>query len=689
MKNYQAIIGIGLFSSLSVQAAPFDTCPSKAFLVQDTTARLYGVNLVSGSAPELENDMGTSSKVNGIGFSVHDRYLYGWGYEAGTLVRIGKDFQVEALPLSGAPNQNFYVGDVSVQENSYYFYRKGNDYGLYRIELDETSAAYLQVAKIINGGLLNLNIFDLAFHPDTNDAYSVDSRGILHQIDVTDGSSTALNNVGQSGTFGAVYFDVEGTFYISRNSDGSIFRIDVSSDSPQAELFASGPASGNNDGARCATAPIIDEDDTTIDFGDAPSSYGLSLADNGARHEFDSSGLFLGSIVNGESTPKSVDDSDDGVEFITGFEAGLDTLIRVTSSTEGYLNAWFDWNQNGEFDEDEQTITSEALEAGENYILLEVPSDATVGDTWMRFRATESTGVGVNGGVANGEVEDYQENVTDPGMSTTYYPGAGSWVTLAYEDLWPEIGDYDFNDVVVNYRTTINKVGSSVIRYVIEGQLNAVGAGYHNGFAVRFKNLPSGYVNEGLIRHEIDGALQSSVALEAGRSEAILVVIPDTKRAYSSACTYFRTNGCESDPTISFKITLPLSTPIDSAVAPSGLLDPFIFAVNGYAHGDFVNINNARAWEVHLKNQEPTEAFDTSLFEKADDVSDSSLGRYFQTATGLPFAMEMGVNWSHPKENIDLNTAYPLFRDFAETAGSLNSTWFNSPQGVNVITNSN
>ena len=318
-----------------------------------------------------------------------------------------------------------------------------------------------------------------------------------------------------------------------------------------------------------------------------------------------------------------------------------------------------------------------------------MPSDATVGDTWMRFRATESTDVGVNGGVANGEVEDYQENVTDPGMSTTYYPGAGSWVTLAYEDLWPEIGDYDFNDVVVNYRTTINKVGSSVIRYVIEGQLNAVGAGYHNGFAVRFKNLPRGYVNEGLIRHEIDGALQSSVALEAGRSEAILVVIPDTKRAYSSACTYFRTNGCESDPTISFKITLPLSAPIDSAVAPSGLLDPFIFAVNGYAHGDFVNINNARAWEVHLKNQEPTEAFDTSLFEKADDVSDSSLGRYFQTATGLPFAMEMGVNWSHPKENIDLNTAYPLFRDFAETAGSLNSTWFNSPQGVNVITNSN
>ena len=583
----------------------------------------------------------------------------------------------------------FYVGDVSVQENSYYFYRKGNDYGLYRIELDENSEAYLQVARIINGSELNLNIFDLAFHPDTNEAYSVDSRGVLHRIDVTNGSSTALGNVGQSGTFGAVYFDVEGTFYISRNSDGHIFRIDVSSDDPQTELFASGPASGNNDGARCATAPIIDEDDTSIDFGDAPSSYGLSLADNGARHQFNESGLYLGNSVNGESVPKAVDDSDDGVSFLTGLEAGLDALIRVTSSKEGYLNAWFDWNQNGVFDESEQAIASYTLVEGDNYILVDIPAEAVIGDTWIRFRATEDANVAANGGVANGEVEDYQQSVSNPGMSTTSYPGPSSWVTLAYEDLWPEIGDYDFNDVVVNYRTTVNKVGSNVIRYVIEGHLNAVGAGYHNAFAVRFKNLPSGYVNTDLIRHEIDGVLQSNLALESGRNEAILVVIPDTKRAYSSACAYFRTNGCEGDSTISFKITLPLSTSIDSSIAPSGLLDPFIFAVNGYAHGDFVNTNNARSWEVHLKNQEPTEAFDFSLFQQADDNSDSVLGRYFQTSSGLPFGMEMGVNWSHPKENVDLLIAYPLFKDFAETSGNENQTWFNSPQGINVITNSN
>ncbi|SFB88806.1 LruC domain-containing protein [Pseudoalteromonas denitrificans] len=689
MKRCQILRSLFLgIASLSAQAGePFNSCPSKAFLVQDTTARLYGVNLVSGNAPELTSDMGTNSKVNGFGFSVHDRYLYGWGYEAGSLVRIGVDYQVEPLSLINNPGGNYYVGDVSVQENAYYFYKKGASSGLYRVPLDETSSEYLEVSKITDGSALNLTIFDFAFHPDTHLAYSVDKNGDLHRIDVNSGTSISLGNVGQSGTFGAVYFDVEGTFYISRNKDGHIFRINVANSNPTAELFALGPNSGNNDGARCATAPLIDEDDTAIDFGDAPTSYGLTLADNGARHEFDATGLYLGSIVNGESTPKAVDDSDDGVQFITGLEVGLDTLMLVTSSSVGYLNAWFDWNQNGEFDNSEQAVISKSLVAGENHILLEVPNNALVGSTWMRFRVTENPTVTANGGVSNGEVEDYQQNITDPGMSTTYYPGASSWVSLAYEDLWPETGDYDFNDVVLNYRTTVNKVGSNVIRYVIEGELNAVGAGYHNGFAVRFKNLPSGYVNTSLIRHEIGGVIQSGIALESGRSEAILIVIPDTKTVYSSACTYFRTNGCESDPKISFKITLPLSTFIDSSIAPLGLLDPFIFAVNGFAHGDYVNINNARSWEVHLKNKEPTEAFDLNLLTLEDDASNVESGFYYQTENGLPWAMEVGVNWSHPKENVDLIIAYPLFNSFARSSGVDNSLWFNSPDSSKVINN--
>ena len=106
-------------------------------------------------------------------------------------------------------------------------------------------------------------------------------------------------------------------------------------------------------------------------------------------------------------------------------------------------------------------------------------------------------------------------------------------------------------------------------------------------------------------------------------------------------------------------------------------VDPFIFGVNGYYHGPHVDSANARAWEVHLKNHNPTEAFDTSYYDLGDDRS-TSQGK-FQTANGLPWALIIGTTWNHPREKVDITEAYLEFNNFAETSGSQNTTWFNSP----------
>ncbi|OUL58492.1 LruC domain-containing protein [Pseudoalteromonas ulvae] len=686
----QLLLGCACLASVTGFAAPFDTCPSKAFLVQQNKAVLFGVNLATGSALTLANEMGTNSKINAIGFSVHDRYLYGWGYQNRSFIRIGKDYQEQPITTSGFPNTDFFVGDVSVLENAYYAYKKGSSLGLYRLELDQSSPDYLQAQRVIDGGQLNLNIFDLAFHPSTGDAFSVDSRGILFQIDVATGQATAVADVGESGTFGAVYFDVEGNFYISRNQDGHVFRIDVAASQPVAQFFAFGPISGNNDGARCATAPIIDEDDTSIDFGDAPDSYGTTLASNGARHEHNSDGLFLGSIVNGEAQPKASDDSDDGVQFVTTLETGFDALIVVSASQSGYLNGWFDWNNNGQFDTDEQALSAEQLQAGNNTFLISVPDNAVAANTWARFRVTEGAVVGAIGGVGNGEVEDYSITVLDSGISRQYYPSQSGWVTLAYEDLWPEVGDYDFNDVVLKYRTITDTKEGQVVRYIIEGQLVALGASYHNGFAVRLAGVAASQINQAVIHHQINQQTQTFSSLEANRNEAIIVVMPDTKNwaASTGSCRFFRTqSGCENDALVDFRVSVPLSSGISENSAPSGLLDPFIFAVNGQNHGPFVNPNNARGWEVHLKNQSPTEAFDSGLFGQADDRSQASAGFYYQSESGLPWAMEMGANWAHPKEKIDLLLAYPEFAEFTQSSGVDKPQWFSRPAANQTINN--
>ncbi|MGR5541704.1 LruC domain-containing protein, partial [Vibrio campbellii] len=123
--------------------------------------------------------------------------------------------------------------------------------------------------------------------------------------------------------------------------------------------FADGPASGQNDGARCANAPLIDED-STIDFGDAPDTYLTTLESNGPRHQLDGV-TYLGSQQpdgeqNGLIAPLSDDtvgiDDEDGINFVTAIEPGLDSVLRINASTQGYLTAWFDWNQDGDFDDE-------------------------------------------------------------------------------------------------------------------------------------------------------------------------------------------------------------------------------------------------------------------------------------------------------------------------------------------------
>ena len=231
------LLAIGM-TNVGLQAQPFDECPAEAFLIQDKLANLYSVQLATGFYEKSSPVDWNQKKMNALAFSVHDRYLYAFNYYYGTIARIGADFQVDPIPLTNLPDKGFYVGDIAVVENAYYLYRPGSNYGLFRVSLDEGSPDYLQMDNIVSGSKLNLAIYDFAFHPDNGSAYAVDRWGNLWKIDVQAGTSVKLSNVGEAGVFGAVYFDVTGNLYISRNNDGNIFRINTNWDYPVAEFFA-------------------------------------------------------------------------------------------------------------------------------------------------------------------------------------------------------------------------------------------------------------------------------------------------------------------------------------------------------------------------------------------------------------------------------------------------------------------
>jgi hypothetical protein len=197
-------------------------------------------------------------------------------------------------------------------------------------------------------------------------------------------------------------------------------------------------------GVRTATVTIANDDPdenpydfaiqgtgAALDFGDAPSSYPTTLAQNGARHT--ATGPTLGATRDTEadgqpSADASGDGADeDGVTFLSPFVANGTALIRVSvqnAPANAKLDAWIDWNHDGDWaDAGEQIAANLSVAASDNnYLVLSVPAAASVNAitaTFARFRLSTAGNLAVTGQAADGEVEDYALSLS-PAPATVY-----------------------------------------------------------------------------------------------------------------------------------------------------------------------------------------------------------------------------------------------------------------------------
>jgi hypothetical protein len=169
------------------------------------------------------------------------------------------------------------------------------------------------------------------------------------------------------------------------------------------------------------------------DFGNAPASYRTLLAADGARHVL-SSGLSLGAAVDAEpdGQPSAAADGDDrnlvypglsddedGVVFTSLLVPGNAGAVTVTASASGKLNAWVDFNADGDWnDASEQIFTNTSVSAGPNNLSFSVPQNAAAGETYARFRLNAQGGLNSFGLATDGEVEDYRVETVAPGSIT-------------------------------------------------------------------------------------------------------------------------------------------------------------------------------------------------------------------------------------------------------------------------------
>lgn len=288
-----------------------------------------------------------------------------------------------------------------------------------------------------------------------------------------------------------------------------------------------------------------------------------------------------------------------------------------------------------------------------------------------------SSGVGATGGVADGEVEDEQIFVVEPDSAETWYPSPAGWTTVAYEDNWPLEADYDMNDLVLFLRTGVYRSNDEVNLVYIKGQVAAVGAAFQNGFAIRLPGIPASAIDEDNVSLVINGANITRTILESGVSDASFIIAYNVFNHVSPGedCDFYRSEpGCGGNVEMTFELLVPLATATESDLA--GVFDPFLFATPGAWHGEHFASPPGRSYEIHLKNQAPTEMLDPSFLGWQLDVSDPSAGRYYQNARGLPWALEVPDQWKYPREFMDLLWAYPEFEGFVESNAGENQDWY-------------
>jgi LruC domain-containing protein len=334
---------------------------------------------------------------------------------------------------------------------------------------------------------------------------------------------------------------------------------------------------------------------------------------------------------------------------ITGF--GTSSLIKVTGNSKGNSQGLVNGTQsycdvNGIEGPWNASIAGGAIQSCILYIASNDCNPEGNGTIPVPVQDTDGDGVPD----AN---DDY------PNDDTKAFNNLNPTSTVAFEDLWPYKGDYDLNDVVVEYTyNVITNAANNVVRVEATYLLRATGGSFNNGFAVQFP------VNRNQVSN-VTGA-----TLEAGQTKAVLVMFTNMRNEMGIWNTDPNQNPV--DP-ITYTVAFNVTSAPSLASFGLGAYNPFIW--NGTA-------GYGRGYEIHLPGQLPTDLATTALFGTGHDGTNISTGDTYVSNDGrFPWAISIPGSFNYPIEKADINTAYTKFATWVSSNGSLYADWYTNTAG--------
>ena len=263
----------------------------------------------------------------------------------------------------------------------------------------------------------------------------------------------------------------------------------------------------------------------------------------------------------------------------------------------------------------------------------------------------------------------------DPARAFNNWSPSTGFGTLVFEDQWPVQGDYDFNDLVLDYRfKTVTNANNMVADVIATFVIRAIGAGQKNGFGFQLPGTAvagadvevSGFkLKERFISLNPNGT-------EAGQEKITVIVFDNVNKVMLSPGGF----GINVTPGTTYV------TPDTTVVSVSFKSNTYTMANVGIDRfNPFLIVNLDRGKEIHLPDNLPTSLVSQVYFGKGNDDSDPAKGRYYRTKENLPWAIRISPGFDYTIEGDQITGAYLKFAAWAESAGAQYPDWYLKTSG--------
>ena len=460
---------VGSFQNPNDIAAPPTTVTSNEVVV--TVSEIAGLALTSNgfqeaTAAEAGTDAGPTQEDGQISAEDVVYFIY-------TITNTGNDqtpFFIPGTPsniqLNGsgtnnggvlAPNSAIEIVSYSTDGSNQI--AVGNDIPASGISTDDPAAIGAATGSIPVGGTVTIRVpVKLAAGLSTNDTVDVvlgDTPTVGEQNITSNGGPNDL--VTQDNT-GSTNGDIPGAPTNGEREASATNQVLID-EAPRD--FGDLPDLGAGTTGPGAAPPTANLDYETEDSNGGPSHFINTTTFLGTAPTADTTlavTTFAGQLdANGDANDDGVTITSDTIATATGLQGqsvlqGQQITLAVETTGSGNLQGWFDWNQDGDFNDPGEQVIVETATTGPGTstpFTVTVPFGATPGETFALFRYSEDSGVGTTGVGGYGEVETFQVTVVGSAPSLALVKRVtsvgGTPVTGFVDDGTPNNEDNDPN----------------------------------------------------------------------------------------------------------------------------------------------------------------------------------------------------------------------------------------------------